>query len=61
MRVRRRWGVLPGKVLLWDCTLPHIGVRNEALDAHQHNDPGVAYEQRGKFDVAARTAPQSKL
>jgi len=54
MSVRWRWGVLLGMVLLWGCTQPRIIVLNDPLDAHQHNDLGVAYEQRGEFDLAGR-------
>lgn len=54
MNVGWRWGMLLGMVLLWGCTLPRIIVLNDPLDAHQHNDLGVAYEQRGEFDLADR-------
>lgn len=54
MNVSWRWGVLLGAVLLWGCTLPRIIVLNDPLDARQHNDLGVAYEQRGEFDLADR-------
>lgn len=49
-----RRGMLLGVVLLWGCTLPRIIVLNDPLDAHQHNDLGVAYEQRGELDLADR-------
>jgi len=54
LNVRWRWGVLLGAVLLWGCTVPRIIVLNDPLDARQHNDLGVAYEQRGEFDLADR-------
>lgn len=49
-----RWGVLPVIVLLCGCSMPRIIVLNDPLDARQHNDLGVAYEQRGEFDLAGR-------
>lgn len=53
MRIRRWWLML-GALSLWGCTLPRIIVLNDPLDARQHNDLGVAYEQRGELDLAKR-------
>lgn len=53
MRIRRWWLML-GVLSLWACTLPRIIVLNDPLDARQHNDLGVAYEQRGELDLAER-------
>lgn len=50
----RSWGMLAGMLLLWGCALPRIIVLNDPLDARQHNDLGVAYEQRGEFELADR-------
>jgi tetratricopeptide (TPR) repeat protein len=36
------------------CSPLRIIVLNDPLDARQHNDLGVAYEQRGEFDLAGR-------
>lgn len=41
-------------LLLTGCSLPRLIVLNDPLDARQHNDLGVAYEQRGEFDLALR-------
>lgn len=43
-------------VVLWlcGCSLPRIIVLNDPLDARQHNDLGVAYQQRGESDLALR-------
>lgn len=50
-----RWGLLLGMILLvGGCALPRLIVLNDPLDARQHNDLGVAYEQRGEFDLAGR-------
>lgn len=49
----RCW-LLLGTVLVWGCSMPRIIVLNDPLDALQHNDLGVAYEQRGDFDLASR-------
>lgn len=49
--------ILPGlllSMLLCGCSLPRIIVLNDPLNAAQHNDLGVAYEQRGEFDLALR-------
>jgi Flp pilus assembly protein TadD len=40
--------------LLAGCSLPRIIVLNDPLDARQHNDLGVSYQQRGEFDLALR-------
>lgn len=40
--------------LLAGCSLPRIIVLNDPLDARQHNDLGVSYEQRGESDLALR-------
>ena len=49
----RCW-LLLGTVLVWGCSMPRIIVLNDPLDARQHNDLGVAYEQRGDLDLASR-------
>jgi len=51
-----RWlGALAGiSLLLCGCTLPRMIVLNDPLDARQHNDLGVVYEQRGEFELADR-------
>jgi len=36
------------------CSLPRIIILNDPLDARQHNDLGVAYQQRGEPDLALR-------
>lgn len=41
-------------LLLGGCSLPRIIVLNDPLDAAQHNDLGVAYEQRGESELALR-------
>ena len=41
-------------LLLGGCSLPRIIVLNDPLNAAQHNDLGVAYQQRGDFDLALR-------
>ena len=41
-------------LLLGGCALPRVIVLNDPLDAAGHNDLGVAYEQRGEFDLAVR-------
>jgi tetratricopeptide (TPR) repeat protein len=41
-------------LLLGGCSLPRIIVLNDPLNAAQHNDLGVAYQQRGEFDLALR-------
>jgi tetratricopeptide (TPR) repeat protein len=40
--------------LLAGCSLPRIIVLNDPLTAEQHNDLGVAYQQRQDFDLALR-------
>ncbi len=40
--------------LLGGCSLPRIIVLNDPLDARQHNDLGVSYQQRGDDDLALR-------
>jgi tetratricopeptide (TPR) repeat protein len=40
--------------LLGGCSLPRVIVLNDPLDARQHNDLGVAYQQRGEADLALR-------
>jgi tetratricopeptide (TPR) repeat protein len=46
------------------CTMPRVIVLNDPLTVEQHNDLGVAYEQREEFDLAlreyARAAKMSK-
>lgn len=39
---------------LFGCSVPRIIVLNDPLDARQHNDLGVAYQQRGESDLAVR-------
>lgn len=41
-------------LLLGGCSLPRIILLNDPLNAAQHNDLGVAYEQRGDADLALR-------
>jgi tetratricopeptide (TPR) repeat protein len=41
-------------LFLAGCTLPRIIVLNDPLNAAQHNDLGVAYQQRHDFDLALR-------
>jgi Flp pilus assembly protein TadD len=41
-------------LLLTACAAPHVIVLNDPLDARQHNDLGIAYEQRGEDQLAAR-------
>lgn len=41
-------------LLLGGCSLPRLIVLNDPLDARQHNDLGVSYEQRGEMDLALR-------
>lgn len=36
------------------CSMPRIIVLNDPLDARQHNDLGVSYEQRQEYDLALR-------
>ena len=49
-----RRSLLLGALLLWGCSMPRIIVLKDPLDARQHNDLGVAYEQLGDFDLASR-------
>jgi Flp pilus assembly protein TadD len=41
-------------LFLTGCSMPHVIVLNDPLDARQHNDLGVAYEVRGETDLALR-------
>lgn len=41
-------------LFLGGCSLPRLIVLNDPLDARQHNDLGVAYQQRGELDLALR-------
>lgn len=41
-------------LLLTGCSLPRLVILNDPLDARQHNDLGVSYQQRGEFDLALR-------
>lgn len=41
-------------LLLGGCSLPRLIILNDPLDARQHNDLGVAYQQRGELDLALR-------
>jgi Flp pilus assembly protein TadD len=50
----RLLSVLLAGMIVCGCTLPRIIVLNDPLDARQHNDLGVAYEQRGEYDLAQR-------
>lgn len=36
------------------CTMPRIIVLNDPLSAEEHNDLGVAYEQKGLYDLAEK-------
>ena len=40
--------------LIAACTIPKIIVIDDPLSAEQHNDLGVAYEQKGDFDLAGK-------
>lgn len=40
--------------LLGGCALPRLVILNDPLDARQHNDLGVAYQQKGEADLAVR-------
>lgn len=46
--------VLVLALLAGGCSLPRLIVLNDPLDARQHNDLGVAYEQRGEAGLALR-------
>jgi Flp pilus assembly protein TadD len=50
----RLFFVLGLAALLAGCSLPRIIVLNDPLDARQHNDLGVSYQQRGETDLAIR-------
>jgi Tfp pilus assembly protein PilF len=39
---------------LFGCSMPRFIVLNDPLDARQHNDLGVSYQQRGESDLAVR-------
>ncbi len=39
-------------LLLGGCALPRVIILNDPLDARQHNDLGVTYEQRQEHDLA---------
>lgn len=41
--------------LLAGCTLPRVVILNDPLSARQHNDLGVAYQERGEYDLALRS------
>ena len=41
-------------ILLTACTMPKIVIFDDPLTAQQHNDLGVAYEQKGDFNLAAK-------
>jgi Flp pilus assembly protein TadD len=41
-------------LILAGCWIPKIIVIDDPLTAEQHNDLGVAYEQKGDFDLAAK-------
>jgi Flp pilus assembly protein TadD len=49
-----RFPILLIVFLLAGCSLPRIIVLNDPLDARQHNDLGVSYQQRGEIDLALR-------
>jgi tetratricopeptide (TPR) repeat protein len=40
--------------LLTGCSMPRIILINDPLDARQHNDLGLSYQQRGEYDIAVR-------
>ncbi|MCM2358312.1 MAG: tetratricopeptide repeat protein [Geobacteraceae bacterium] len=46
--------ILVSAALLCGCTLPRIIVLNDPLNAREHNDLGVSYQQRSEFDLAIR-------
>jgi Flp pilus assembly protein TadD len=39
---------------LFGCSMPRVIILNDPLDARQHNDLGVSYQQRGESDLAVR-------
>jgi Flp pilus assembly protein TadD len=41
-------------LLLVSCAMPKIIVIDDPLTAEQHNDLGVAYEEKGDFDLAGK-------
>jgi Tfp pilus assembly protein PilF len=41
-------------LLLAACAMPKIVVFDDPLTAEQHNDLGVAYEEKGDFDLAGK-------
>jgi tetratricopeptide (TPR) repeat protein len=41
-------------LFLAGCSLPRVIVLNDPLEAHEHNDLGVAYEASGEADLALR-------
>lgn len=46
--------ILLAILCLCGCSLPRIIVLNDPLDARQHNDLGVSYQQRRESDLAIR-------
>lgn len=46
--------ILFSVALLCGCTLPRVIVLNDPLNAREHNDLGVSYQQRNEFDLAIR-------
>lgn len=52
--MRRLLLLLLSAALLGGCSLPQVIVLNDPLDARQHNDLGVSYQQRGEADLAIR-------
>jgi Flp pilus assembly protein TadD len=41
-------------LILAGCTMPKIVILDDPLTAEQHNDLGVAYEQKGDFGLAEK-------
>lgn len=52
--IRRLLMSLVLALCLAGCSFPRIIVLNDPLDARQHNDLGVAYQQRSELDLALR-------
>jgi tetratricopeptide (TPR) repeat protein len=50
----RLLSILVAALLLGGCSLPRVIVLNDPLNARQHNDLGVSYQQRNELDLALR-------
>jgi Flp pilus assembly protein TadD len=51
-----RLALIPAVIVLVStaCSMPRIVVMNDPLSAHEHNDLGLAYEQKGMLDLAEK-------